>query len=309
MAFHFLKRFSIYHIKKESNFNKTNVFGTLQKLPAKRIRKVCQFLGLNGFKTSPFFLSLDYYYLIRADRAELRSDEKSVEILLAYSLFLRQEKILKKKLKFYTTSNLTISFRNSYPPKMRIASKNTLIIVQQPWEYHGMPRYWIPYFQTTVNEVWVPTQYCKNSLVIRLNQSFFFHYYRILKVFISKIANGLSADKIHVISHGVYYDKFQLDLDKLTLPTNKTFKYLTVGGLLLRKGIDVLIKSYTSIFTSKDDVTLIIHCIYRLGYNDDYIRKVQENPNSPEIVFIEEPLSEIDMIRLVCDCYIQFYSS
>ena len=140
-----------------------------------------------------------------------------------------------------------------------------------------MPRYWIPYFQTTANEVWVPTHNCKNSL----------------------IANGLSPDKIHVISHGVYYDKFQLDLDKLALPTKKKFKFLTVGCLLLRKGIDVMIKAYTSVFTRNDDVTLIIHCIYSLGYNDDYIKKVQENPNSPEIVFIQEPLSEIDMIRLV----------
>jgi glycosyltransferase involved in cell wall biosynthesis len=235
------------------------------------------FGGVNRRMYLELYRNSDLNVFVRADRAELRSDEKSVEILLAYTLFLRQEKILKKKLKFYTMNNITISFRNSYPPKMRVAPKNTVIIIQQPWEYHGMPRYWIPYFQTTANEVWVPTQYCKNSL----------------------IANGLSADKIHVISHGVYYDKFQLDLDKLSLPTKKKFKFLTVGGLLLRKGIDVMIKAYTSVFTRNDDVTLIIHCIYSLGYNDDYIKKVQENPNSPEIVFIQEPLSEIDMIRLV----------
>ena len=95
------------------------------------------FGGVNRRMYLELYKNPDLNVFVRADKAELRSDEKSVEILLTYTLFLRQEKILKKKLKFYTMNNITISFRNSYPPKMRVAPKNTVIIIQQPWEYHG----------------------------------------------------------------------------------------------------------------------------------------------------------------------------
>ncbi len=51
----------------------------------------------------------------------------------------------------------------------------------------GRLQVWLPYLNKHVDELWVPSEFNRNSYV----------------------ANGLSADKIQVIAHGIFVEKFK----------------------------------------------------------------------------------------------------
>jgi glycosyltransferase involved in cell wall biosynthesis len=231
---------------------------------------------------------------IKCNQKEIRRDEKSVEILVAYHLCSAQlnnaksyrNLVLKDSTYF---ENISFIFRNSYPPYFGPYLKNDLIILHQPWEYFAIPTKWLSFIKNNVFDVWVPSNYVKESF----------------------ISNGIPSNKIQTIPHGVNYEKFQLDYGLFKLPTKKKFKFLTIGGILHRKGLDLLIEAYLSLFKSADDVTLIIHCIYEFYSNDDYIKKALNIKNAPEIIYLKKPLSEIDVIRLFksVDVYITPYRS
>lgn len=236
----------------------------------------------------------DIYAFTKCNPNELSINEKSVEILVAYHLCLGQINHIKSYRNLILkdteySENVSFVFRNSYPPNFGPYLKNELIILQQPWEYFAIPSKWQNFINNDVYEVWVPSYYVKKSFV----------------------SNGIRSNKIKTIPHGVNYEKFQLDYGLFKLPTKKKFKFLTVGGILHRKGIDLLVEAYLSLFESFDDVTLIIHCIYEFYSNDDYIKNALNIKNGPEIIYMKEPLSEIDIIRLFksVDVYITPYRS
>ncbi|CAL8465900.1 g5436 [Coccomyxa elongata] len=78
--------------------------------------------------------------------------------------------------------------------------------------------------------------------------------------------SGVYSDKITVLKHGVEFGKFNVSALPLPLPTQKGFRFLFNGGLLPRKGIDVVIRAYTSAFNADDNVALIIHSVYGDNY-------------------------------------------
>ncbi len=124
--------------------------------------------------------------------------------------------------------------RHSYPPIWPKAEHPPTIIVQ-PWEYDGL----LPGWKEGLNQaqqIWVPSQ--------RVHNIFAKH--------------GVIEEKIHVIPHGIDPAQFTPDgpvwLDN---PDNR-FTFLFVGGLLHRKGIDVLIKAYLNAFSTDDPVRLLI---------------------------------------------------
>ena len=222
--------------------------------------------------------------------------EKSAEILATYAIFLRQ---INREHAFgkaeVSADHIYVSFRNSYPPIMSQPDvvDQTIVITHIPWEYYAFPTAWLKFFNRDSphgpHDIWVPSVYGKQSLV----------------------ANNVSDEKIFVIPHGVYYHKYQLELNKYPLATSKRFKFFANAGIVKRKGLDVLLKAYTSAFTRDDDVTLVIHSIYSFHASNDFILRTQRKRNVPEIIFMNHTLSEIDMIRLYksVDVYVTPYRS
>jgi len=87
-----------------------------------------------------------------------------------------------------------------------------------------------------------------------------------------------------------------------------------VGATIYRKGIDILLESYSRAFTSQDDVCLIIkdlgvNTLYKGQTAEDFIRRFQKQGGMPEILYLEDEFSEEQMAKLyrACDVFVSSY--
>jgi glycosyltransferase involved in cell wall biosynthesis len=90
--------------------------------------------------------------------------------------------------------------------------------------------------------------------------------------------------------------------------------FLFVGGTIYRKGIDILLESYSRAFTSKDDVCLIIKdlgvkTLYRGQTAQDLIRRFQDREGMPEVLYLADEFNKEQMARLyrACDVFVSSY--
>ena len=183
-----------------------------------------------------------------------------------------------------TTSGLpTVLIRHTWPPRTD-APNNAKWIVMQPWEFSELRSDFVDVFQRA-DEVWVPSHFVRNIYV----------------------KAGISPDKVQVIPNGVNPQLFTPLGDEYPLETTKQCKFLYVGGTIYRKGIDVLLQSYVATFTKDDSVTLVIKDLggdsfYKGQTAQSLIKEIQQNPDAPEIIYIDEQLTEEQMASLYRAC-------
>ncbi len=182
--------------------------------------------------------------------------------------------------------NPFVTIRHYYPPAFSRPITERLVLIQ-PWEFGSLPVDWVKGVRDNVDEVWVPTRFVQDEY----------------------IQSGVSPDLVRVVPNGVNTDRFHPQVTPMQLPTNKGYKFLFVGGTIFRKGIDILLKSYCHAFTGTDDVTLIIKdfgvgSFYRGQDARKLISEIQSRPNTPEIIYLTDDLSEEEMASLYasCDC-------
>jgi len=119
--------------------------------------------------------------------------------------------------------------RHQWPPNFTPPPEGHWIIIQ-PWEFGALPKDWVRPMETLVDEIWVPSQHVRDVY----------------------INSGISPEKVFVVPNGVDYNKFHPQAAQLALTTAKRFKFLFVGGTIMRKGIDVLLSAYSQAFNSED---------------------------------------------------------
>src|SRR5262249_33616871 len=119
---------------------------------------------------------------------------------------------------------------------------------------------------------------------------------------------------VQVVPHGADPEVFRPGLEPLPLPTSKRYKFLFVGGTIWRKGVDVLLEAYGRAFRASDDVCLVIKdmgggSFYKGQTAAEQIRALQSQPDHPEIVYLDDDLTEEQLARLycACDCLVQSY--
>ena len=63
------------------------------------------------------------------------------------------------------------------------------------------------------------------------------------------VSGGVAAGRVHTLPHGLEFAKFNLSIGPLEDPalTRKGFRILFNGGLLPRKGIDLLLLAYLKV--------------------------------------------------------------
>lgn len=203
------------------------------------------------------------------------------------SEFKRLAKHVKKKL----SSSPDIIVRHKWPPDFSVPASGHLVMIQ-PWEFGSLPLEWISPITTLVDEVWVPTSFVRDCY----------------------ISSGVAAERVHVVPNGVDTRHFNPQAKPLALKTNKSFRFLFVGGTIYRKGIDLLLAAYGKSFSAMDDVCLVIKdmgvgSFYRGQTAQDMINRFRENPGAPEIEYIDQTLTQIDIPRLytACNCLVHPY--
>ena len=167
-------------------------------------------------------------------------------------------------------------FRNQWPPDFSRPESGAVWIHQQPWEFYGIPTTWKDPLNRLVDELWVPSYFCREEYE----------------------QNGIQSSKIQVIPHGVDFQSFDIPPDPYPLNTQKHNVFLFIGGLLPRKGVDVLLKAYTAEFTRQDDVVLVLHSIYGDDFALDVIEELRNDPQAPEIILIRKRLSDYQVTQL-----------
>ena len=180
--------------------------------------------------------------------------------------------------------------RHQWPPRPNPPGKAKWIVMH-PWEYSAIPQFYADTF-TLAEEIWTPTHFSRNSF----------------------LSSGIDPSKVHIIPNGTDPRLFTPVGDSLRLQTTKRFKFLFVGGTIYRKGIDILLESYSRAFTSKDDVCLIIkdlgvNSLYKGQTAQDLIREFQNQEDMPEILYLEDELNEEQMANLyrACDIFVSSY--
>ncbi|WP_170920420.1 glycosyltransferase [Desulfacinum hydrothermale] len=195
--------------------------------------------------------------------------------------------------RFYGSFGLEhcVHVRHEWPPNFCPPQRGHWVMIQ-PWEYGRLPREWVEPMSSLVDEIWVPSRH----------------------VWKAYVSSGIPAERVQVIPNGVNLDIFRPAVTPLDLDTRKQFKFLFVGGTIWRKGIDVLLTAYRRIFTRSDDVVLVIkdmgqNSFYRGQGAFEHIRKIQEDPESPEILYITNDLDQYTMPALykACDCLVHPY--
>lgn len=182
-----------------------------------------------------------------------------------------------------------VLFRNAWPPNFAPPLSGFVYIHQQAFEFQGIPSSWVEPLNNIAQDIWVPSKYNAEAFA----------------------KSGIHRDKINVLKHGVEFGKFNVSVQPLPLPTQKGFKFLFNGGLLPRKGVDVLLRAYTNAFKADDNVTLVVHSVYGDNYQLNEILELQKMPNMPEILLFQDDLSQIQMTQLykATNVYVSPYRS
>ncbi|HET7275508.1 MAG TPA: glycosyltransferase family 4 protein [Longimicrobiaceae bacterium] len=183
-----------------------------------------------------------------------------------------------------------ICVRHQWPANLH-APQGQYWVMMQPWEYGALPRLWYDPMKFGADEIWVYSSFNKQCYV----------------------EAGIDADRIRVIPLGVSEAMLLAD-PVVRLPSTGPFRFLFVGGTILRKGIDLLLEAYTSTFSAADDVVLVVKdfgvgSYYRNQTHESFIRELQAQPSAPKIEYIPDdlPVESLRDLYHSCDCLVHPY--
>ncbi|MBK9249242.1 MAG: glycosyltransferase [Ignavibacteria bacterium] len=180
--------------------------------------------------------------------------------------------------------------RHQWPPSTE-EPKGAKWVIQQPWEFSALRKDFVELFNRA-DEIWTPSNYSRNAF----------------------IASGVDFNKVQIVPNGVDPTLFTPNGPRLELSTKKRYKFLFVGGTIYRKGIDILLKAYSTTFASHDDVCLIIKdmggdSFYKGQTAEAMIEQIRRVDGAPEILYADAQMSEQDIAALyrTCDAFVSPY--
>jgi glycosyltransferase involved in cell wall biosynthesis len=184
-----------------------------------------------------------------------------------------------------------VEVRHQWPPDLSPARAGRLAIIQ-PWEFGAIPTGWLGPLAANVDELWVPSEHVRRMYV----------------------EAGVDAERVVTIPNGVDLEVFRPDGPERDVPeAGEGTRFLFVGGLIGRKGADVLFDAWCEAFAGRDDVTLVLK---DFGANDIYrnsgrepIRAHVDSGALPRVVLIDEDLStdEVAALYRACDVLVHPY--
>lgn len=186
--------------------------------------------------------------------------------------------------------NVAVTVRHAWPPNWKRPASGKLVVIQM-WEFGSLPESWVKQAKD-VDEFWVPSRFVEKTY----------------------LDSGIPESKVKLVPLGMNEEMFHTEVSPRSLTTRKKFKFLFVGGTILRKGPDLLLKAYLKSFTAADDVCLVIkdfggQSAYKGQTFAEQIREAQAQPNAPEILYLDEELApeEIPGLYAACDCLVHPY--
>jgi glycosyltransferase involved in cell wall biosynthesis len=201
----------------------------------------------------------------------------------ANNLDKNQVRVL-KELEGLEQDSADVQVRHSYPPIWKWpANKETKVVFIQPWEYTKAPFEWQYKFEQFADALIVPSNFCKQVFEM----------------------GGLNPENLFVVPNGYNPDTFnteQPEADVATLGIDKSkFNFVYVGNAQWRKGLDILLNAWSSIFDKADNARLIIKdspAVYGDTNIINEIIKMQYKSGCAEVIYLDQNLSEKTMAAI-----------
>ena len=178
-----------------------------------------------------------------------------------------------------------------WPPAFEAPASGPFVLYQ-PWEFGRVPERWVEQIRQLVDEVWAPSESVREAYV----------------------ASGVPAELVHVVPNAVDLETFAPAGPARSLPTTKSTVFLFVGGLVYRKGVDLLLEAFARAFTADDDVCLAIKSfgagtIYDADAGLQQLAAFAARPGAPELVLLDEdvPPAELPALYRAADVLVQPY--
>jgi len=201
-----------------------------------------------------------------------------------------KDKSLEKYFNRILIKKANIYIRHAVPENF-LPPEEGKYVLMFPWELRDLPNEFVIHINKYVDEIWTISNYIKE---LYLNSG-------VIEKKIKIIPCGI--DNIFFSKKDIYY-KFNKKEERL-------FKFLYVGGLVYRKGVDLLLEAYKNAFSSNDNVLLIIKALGIESYYEEnniieYISKLKKNKKNPKIKLIKKNLSTEEMYSLYnsVNCYV-----
>lgn len=185
-----------------------------------------------------------------------------------------------------------VTIRHGHPADLSPVADGRLVAVL-PWEFGGAPVEWLESLDHGVDEIWVPTAYVRDGFV----------------------AAGAPAGRVAVVPNGVDMGMFHPAAAPMDLGGDAPgYRFLYVGGLAWRKGVDLLVDAYRMAFGPDDDVTLVVKDFGAGGpYTSDGVDRLVDDlaadPGAPRVLRLTGAMGERQMPGLyaACDCLVHPY--
>lgn len=191
-----------------------------------------------------------------------------------------------KKLKQLETADFEgitdIQIRHTYPPIWAWPEhKDTKVVYIQPWEFSKVPFEWQYKFETFADAVIVPSKFCRDIF----------------------LRGGINPTDIYVIPNGYNQEIFNKEPSQKNYKdvSDDKFNFVYVGNAQWRKGLEIVLNTWSRAFKKWDKVRLVIKdnpSVYGKNNVLNEILKLQYLTDCAEIIYIDENLSEIDMAAI-----------
>ena len=173
-----------------------------------------------------------------------------------------------------------LTIRHQWPPNFDRPASGKLVCIL-PWEHKAVPIRWIEEIEANVDEVWTPSDFTRDSLLL----------------------GGASANRIRTIPNAVDRSIFRPDGPSTRPPHSRGFVFLFVGGLIRRKGIDLLLQAYGDSFLPDEDVTLVVKDLGSRSFysHNTQLQKVRHfamPASSPHTLIVTEELDDAALAAL-----------
>jgi len=293
---HVSENLKIFFTRWKGQFDEKHVFRTPKKARVQKSEKSLLVGSVNVCWDGSF---LDLGSLSHVNRELTRALSSSSQIQLARlgknavpKPLAGMKSILDcaRQLRAQPTKPAQVTVRHAWPPNWDAPAKGAWVLIQ-PWEFGALPKEWVKNL-ACVDEVWVPSHYVRRVYV----------------------DSGVEPRKVHVVPNGIDPKVFRPGAKPMALATKKAFKFLFVGGTILRKGPDVLLKAYLEAFTAQDDVCLVIkdfggQSVYAGQTFEAQVKAAQAKPGAPEVLYLNDelPPEALPGLYAACDCLVHPY--
>ncbi len=170
-----------------------------------------------------------------------------------------------------------VEVRHQWPPDLGVPAAGRLAAIV-PWEFGAIPEEWVAPIEDNVDELWVPSEYVRSMY----------------------LDAGVAPDRVVVVPNGVAVDVFA-PADRPPREGSPV-RFLFVGGVIHRKGPDLLLAAWREAFAGRDDVTLVVKDfgaggVYRDGERGP-LRAHAASGALPRIELIEDELEVAELVEL-----------